>query len=647
MGSAISIGTTGLTASQKQMDVIGNNLANSNTLGFKSGSTYFASMLNQSLSGSGAMSVGQGVSVDAIATQYTQGSFENTGNATDLAIDGDGFFIVKDPEGALYYTRAGNFHINKEGFLVDNSDYKVQGFNLFSSNQTIGTDTNDTRIADNISLKNVQSAPSATTDTSAGANLDESTTYGGKFNVSQTVFDSKGALHNLSITFQKTEEPGMWGFDATLDGVTSQTADQSACGILFDEDGALTGLYKGDIENTAAGAKATGTITSTGTQVTANDTVTINGKVYTFVASPASEGDVAIGADAAETLDNLQMAINRTDPAVNDGVKYMVAAAHPTVEAADSTTTILTLRALTAGTAGNALTLAESAATLSPSAAVLAGGSVITLTASAVSKPGQICQDATGIELTKGVATGVWDVTADGGYTNALAWQETTGGVNYLKVDLDGKGGSDVVFTLPDAGVTGDTVTFDVVKSTVGLQDVGLTFGDLGNGATIGESSGSGPAIQNKITWNLLSDEINKITGYASTSVVKSLSNNGYASGVLKGLSIGSDGIISGAFTNGQTSNLGEIVMADFPNAAGLKKVGNYFGETNDSGEAIQNTPGSGGLGEVLSNSLEISNTDVAKEFVNMITAQRAYQASAKVITTSNDMLTELMNIKR
>jgi flagellar hook protein FlgE len=534
MGTAISIGTTGLTASSKQMDVIGNNLANSNTLGFKAGSTYFASMLNQSLSGSGSMSVGQGVAVAAVSTQFSQGSFENTGNATDMAIDGTGFFMVKDQEGALYYTRAGAFHINKEGYLVDTTDYKVQGYNLFSSAQTVGTDDDDVQLADDISLANVQSAASATTEVSIGANLDENETYGTKFNVTQTVYDSKGASHNLSLTFQKTEESGMWGFDAKLDDIASQATEQSACGMTFDSNGTLLNLYKGDIDNVAAVAAGTGSI------------------------------------DDAKTV---------------------------------------------------------------------------------ISRPGQLYQDttvATGpITVAKGAATGVWSVTADGGYTNALAWQEASDGIEYLKVDLDGKGGSDIVFTLDNVWATGDTVTFDVVKTDVTSQDLILTFGDLGNGATIGESTGSGSSIQNKITWNLIGDDADEITGYASTSVVKSLSSDGYSSGVLKSLSIGSDGIINGFFTNGQTSNLAQIVLADFPNASGLKKVGNYFGVTNDSGAAIINAPGSRGLGEILSNSLEISNTDVAKEFVNMITAQRAYQASAKVITTADQMLSELMNIKR
>ncbi|MFH1081228.1 MAG: flagellar hook-basal body complex protein [Pseudomonadota bacterium] len=637
MGSAISIGTTGLTASSKQMDVIGNNLANSNTLGFKAGTTSFASMLNQSLSGSGAMSVGQGVAVSSISTQFAQGSFENTANATDMAIDGNGFFIVKDGEGALYYTRAGSFHINKEGYLVDSTDYKVQGYNLFSSSNTVGTDDDDVQLANNISLANVQSTARATTDISVGANLNEDESYGGKFNVTQTVFDSKGAMHSLSLTFQKTEIAGMWGFDAKLDGNLSLTTAQSACGIIFDSDGALLNLYKGDITNVsewgegtvaAATAVVAGDGTIGGTAINNPEELSRGATGIVLTKSLAGDGAWTVAGYAGAT-------------ATQTGLSLTVDLDSNTGTGADITFTLADTWAV-----GDQVTFD-----------VANAGTSGVISGTTISKPGQLYKDttvATGpITLTKGAATGVWSVTTNGGYTNALAWQEKIDGVEYLKVDLDGKGGSDIIFNLgATAGnlwTANDTVRFDVDKTDVASQDLALTFGDLGNGATIGESTGSlaGGDLENKITWNLTGDDAHEITGYASTSVVKSLYSDGYSSGVLKGLSIGSDGIISGFFTNGQTSNLAQIVLADFPNISGLKKVGNYFGMTNDSGEAITNAPGSRGLGEILSNSLELSNTDVAKEFVNMITAQRAYQASAKVITTADQMLSELMNIKR
>jgi len=130
MGSALWIAISGLNASSKQMDVIGNNIANANTMGFKAGKAYFANVLSQSLSGgaSGVMQIGQGVTVADVATQFSQGSLESTTSALDLAIDGGGFFIVRDDEGSQYYTRAGAFHIDGDGFLVDVNDYRVQGY---------------------------------------------------------------------------------------------------------------------------------------------------------------------------------------------------------------------------------------------------------------------------------------------------------------------------------------------------------------------------------------------------------------------------------------------------------------------------------------------------------------------------------------
>ncbi len=541
MGSAISIGTTGLTASSKQMDVIGNNLANSNTLGFKAGNTYFASMLNQSLSSSGSLAVGQGVAVAAVATQFSQGSFETTGNATDLAIDGDGFFVVKDVNAASYFTRAGAFHVSKEGLLVDGNNYQVQGFSASRATSSVSTDTGTEKPQD-ISFDNAMSNAKATTEVSIGANLDDNTPYGEKFNVSQNVFDSRGQIHTLSITFLKTEGNGMWGFDAKLDDTNlSNTTDQQASGVTFDKNGALLGMF----------------------------TATV----------PAA-----------------------------------------------------------------------------PVAAIGTGATVGTIASTTVTKPGQLFKDATGISLTKAATTGAWTVTTPAGYDHAIAWQEAIGANEILKVDLDGKGGSDIAI---DLGATagnqwsaGNTVTFNVDKTDVALTDVTLTFGALnsnlnGEVSTIGLTSGTGASTKNKINWDTVGDSAKSITGYASSSVLKSLSDNGYTFGVLKSINVENDGVINGFFTNGQTSKLGQLILASFRDPSGLKKIGNYFGATSSSGEAITNKAGSSGLGEIINHSLEISNTDVAKEFINMITAQRAYQASSRIITTADQMLTELMNIKR
>jgi len=511
MSSSLYAGISGLTASSKQMDVIGNNIANVNTIGFRAGKIHFSDILSQSITGgsSAFMQVGRGVEISDVSTQFSPGSFETTSNATDLSIDGDGFFIVEDTEGGLYYTRAGAFHVDSDGYLVDVNGYQVQGYNLLSSDPNTVTD---------VSLSNVQSAPVATTTISVGANLDSATTTGDVFNAAQTVYDSQGETHTLKMEYQKTEANGYWSAQAYLDNV--EATSQTYYGLKFDSNGDLSSAYN---------ATATPTVTTAGT-----------------------------------------------------------------------------------GTAGQT-----------------------------VNNQGQLYKDtAANIVLTRGADANTWTITNDGSYANMSFTLGTVGADDEIAIDLDGAGGADLTFALANAWALGDTIDIAITQTEVTPADVSLTFGALSNGATIGSS--------NAVTWDLVGTTAQTLTGYASTSVVKALTHDGYSSGVLKSLSVTSEGILSGFFTNGQTSDIGQIVLADFSNPWGLRRMGNnLFGETVTSGAAVQNKPGSAGMGDISPNSLEMSNTDIATEFINMITAQRAYQASAKVVTTTDQMMAELMNIKR
>jgi flagellar hook protein FlgE len=508
MGSALWIAISGLNASSKQMDVIGNNIANANTMGFKAGKTYFANVLSQSLSGgaSGAMQIGQGVTVADVATQFSQGSLESTSSSLDLAIDGGGFFIVEDSEGSQYYTRAGAFHIDGEGYLVDVNDCRVQGY--APSSPALG----------DINTRNAQSAPAASTNFSVGLNLDARTDAGGTFYSSQTVYDSLGAAHTLATTYMKTEGEGEWGMNITLDGNAADT--QNYTGFAFDGTGNLDKVY-----STAMGtATPSGTGTATATLVDGHD-----GQIY-------KTGNLVLRRDAVDS----------------------------------------------------------------------------------------------------------WSVvTASSDYDNAsVTSYGTLGSDDTLAIDLDGYGGADLTVALGGTWANSNTLTIPFTSTEVDPADITVSFSGLANGATIGASGA--------LAWDLTSTSAETISGYASSSTVKALTNDGYPSGVLRSLAIEKDGNISGFFTNGQTASLGQLCLADFPNPWGLKKMGsNLFSSTLTSGQAIVNTPGAGGLGEVTSNALEMSNTDLGTEFIGLITAQRAYQASAKVITTTDAMMAELMNIKR
>jgi flagellar hook protein FlgE len=137
-------------------------------------------------------------------------------------------------------------------------------------------------------------------------------------------------------------------------------------------------------------------------------------------------------------------------------------------------------------------------------------------------------------------------------------------------------------------------------------------------------------------------------TQYASSSTTIYQTQDGYGTGFLENISVGTDGVMVGHYSNGQILNLFRVGLAKFNNQQALSKVGgNLWSATRDSGDAITGHPGENGLGRVSSNSLEQSNVDIAAEFVKMITTERGFQANSRIITSVDNMLQELINIKR
>jgi flagellar hook protein FlgE len=138
------------------------------------------------------------------------------------------------------------------------------------------------------------------------------------------------------------------------------------------------------------------------------------------------------------------------------------------------------------------------------------------------------------------------------------------------------------------------------------------------------------------------------ITSYASNSVKNSQTQNGYPTGMLQGISVDEDGIFTGLYSNGTMLSFAQIALADFASYSGLQKQGsNMFTSSLASGQPVILAPNQGGVGSIAPSSLEMSNVDLATEFVELITTQRAFQANSKVITTSDEVLSELINIKR
>ena len=242
-------GVSGLKNHQTRMDVIGNNIANVNTVAFKAGRVNFEDILSQTVEGArspqaGGMGgvnpkqVGLGMGISSIDTLFTPGSLQSTDNPTDFAVQGEGFFIVSDGS-QVYYTRDGAFKTSADGALVNSNGFRLQGW-------MADTDGNidSTQALQNIIIPvGAQMKPKATTEIAFEGNLDANAAAGSQWITSVQVYDSLGNPHNLTITFTKTAA-NAWDWEATLDGGTTPGTGN----ITFDTDGTI---LSGDIGTAA------------------------------------------------------------------------------------------------------------------------------------------------------------------------------------------------------------------------------------------------------------------------------------------------------------------------------------------------------------------------------------------------------------
>lgn len=245
--SSFNIGVTGLHAAGSSMGVIGDNIANAGTFGFKGSRAEFQDMLSTSLKGiDGGDQMGSGTKLAHITPQFTQGTVARTQNITDLAINGNGFFEVDAPFGKGY-TRDGSFHFDKDGYLVNSDGYKVSGFQPDEK----GNITN--KLAP-IKLGNTNIPATPTSEVSLRMNLDsregvkvfdpKNPDKTSNFNSSITVYDSVGTARLVTLYFNKTAD-GTWDYHAMVDGADAQNGKagelvEMANGkLVFDQKGNL------------------------------------------------------------------------------------------------------------------------------------------------------------------------------------------------------------------------------------------------------------------------------------------------------------------------------------------------------------------------------------------------------------------------
>ena len=543
-------GVSGLKTHQTKMDVIGNNIANVNTVGFKSSSVTFSEIMDENLSGASgpnaltgtggvnAKQIGLGVTTGSTSVNITgAGASQTTGRAFDIKLNdtnsATSFFIVSNGSGTQF-TRAGSFYVDGAGNLcMTSTGYNVMGWQVDPTTGDIRKDTvSALRV---MSEKNMTSAPEATVNGRCEGVLDKNSTdvtseAGQAMNLS--FYDALGYSYVAKFAIKETNrDTGEYTVELTdiLDSTNKSILDQTK----YDS---VTGTYDPDYLGDIFGAVKSQTKTYTPragwtTVDAANNIFEYNATYYRY--------DAAAG--------------NLVEVTDNGGGNYVQVPG------------------------GTTKTLAE-AFGVSPY--------------------------ATGITMTNGVVTA------------------NVSGANYtLKFNPD-----DGVFDY--IGATGQDNVFLNLKDTLGgnfenidIDFTGTKWFDNGGSSTIGMDKGD-------------------VDGKTGT---------GKKLGDMIGVFVDTNGKIYGSYDNGNTILLGQIAVAQFANAMGLEKVGdNCYTTTLTSGEfdgiGVDITAGRGTMSTGM---LEMSNVDLSSEFTEMITTQRGFQANSRIITVSDTLLEELINLKR
>jgi flagellar hook protein FlgE len=575
--SSLFAGVSGLNAQGTALSVIGNNIANLATVGFKGSKATFADLISSSISGgSGAVQTGIGVALTSVQGDFSQGSLATSSNTLDMAIDGNGFYVVKDSQGGTYYTRAGQFRLDKNNDVVDPSGFKLQGFLADTTGTITGT------IGD-IALPSTTASPKATATALVAANLNSSTPVTG-------------------------------------------------------------------VEGNLVGSASAAAITTGATNLSFNINLNGDGTRTVTVASGLT------GSALATAIQNAVRGLTPNNP--------FLAAAYTGFTASMNASGIFTFTSGIAGTTndstsntGAVVVTANGADTLASDLKLLAGTST-TGTDFQLSNPTSTSNFATSMTVYDSLGNShllTTYFTKVGGNTwnyNVVAPSTDIVTANYNLSNIDA--------SLGIVKVASGTLTFNTNgtldrESVVTRYNTGTVAGTSGavpdqmqidfNGATPNQS------IVMNFGSSVTTDGGNGLDGttqFGSTSALVQQTQNGYAAGSLQAFSVDANGTISGRFSNGQLRALAQVVLARFPDPIGLTRTGkNTFAQSGNSGQPVTGAPDSAGLGSVKSNSLELSNVDLGQSFIDMIAAQRGFQANSRVITTSDEILQELVNLKR
>lgn len=256
---AFQQGLSGLYASSRALDVTSNNVANSATVGFKSASAHFADVFAASISGGGASQVGIGTTVNAVQQQFTQGNVTATNNPLDITINGGGFFRMDD-NGTITYSRNGQFHLDKNGYVIDDLSRRLTGYGIdLTTGKVLGAGAVDIKL-DPAPINPQATGPASDPAAGVTANLnfdsratvptvafDKDIPSSYNFSTATTIYDSLGIAHSLTLYAVKAATAGDWNVYGSVDNTAIANATGFPIALHFGQDGRLTGTGTGTV----------------------------------------------------------------------------------------------------------------------------------------------------------------------------------------------------------------------------------------------------------------------------------------------------------------------------------------------------------------------------------------------------------------
>ena len=606
----LSVSIAGLDAAQKTMDVASNNLANASTLGFQRSTANFADVFSNDPASNPATAVGSGVVTSAVSRDTTAGSLETTGRVTDMAINGRGYFLVRDPSATgnnFSFTRAGSFGLNANGFIVDPAGNQLIGYGALN---TGNVDANGNAIM----APNTTAAPVALQVTPQ--------------------FNNGATLPDGTIAGQETQ-------------VLSFSGPAAASGNL-NVGGVSVAIKQGDTTAQIA-AKVQSTLSAD--PAFAHRTVTVTGtgdNSQVQVVFAASEGGVA--ALSVDTPVAISPSVSTTTP-FSASAEVQTATLPISVAIGD------TYQISVPVIGGTPLSVSITASSTNPADLVNQINAAITNAANANSVPSadipNVTEGANGGPLTFTYANGQVvgsSVAIQSGSNNTGGSfgtvTEASIGQTTQKVEQISIQAATADASVNVAGITvnvsaGDTAATVANKIQTALQTAyplrTVTI-DANNNVDMQftAAEGDGALVQPQYT--------NKAPtkGTAAVTIQGSL-----APVLMQGVSISAKGEVMASYSNGATYTMGFIALANFPSDAGLKDTGgNLFAQTGASGAATITPAGAPSAGNIMSGQLEQSNVNITSELMSVITAQQIYNGNARAIQTMMDAVTKITDLR-